>query len=133
MKKAPTNQVSVGVPMLLTALIVCGCAGISQNTRPYLGGPHFPPTNPTNVLVFATEPKTSKDYLGEIFLSTSGSPSRQQLESRFRAAAARMGADGVFVVSDQTHVFPVVYWAWGGPTTDQAWNRSVIGVAFKSK
>jgi hypothetical protein len=133
MNMAPINRIAVGALMLGATALFCGCSGISENTRAYLGGPHFPPTNATNVQFFASEPGKSKDCLGEIFLSTSSSPSRQTLENRFKVAAARWGADGVFIVSDRTHVFPVVYWNIGGLTTDQAWNRSVVGVAFKSR
>lgn len=118
---------------MLVVTIFCGCSGISENTRAYLGVPHFPPTNATNVQFFASEPNVSKDRLGEILLSTSGSPSRQTLENRFKVAAGRLGANGVFLVSDQTQVIPVVYWNIGGLTTDQAWNRSIVAVAFKSK
>jgi hypothetical protein len=50
-----------------------------------------------------------------------------------KAAAAKLGADGVFIASDQTHIYPMVYWDYWGPATDEDWNRVIVGVAFKNK
>jgi len=115
----------------VTAL--CGCAGISENTHAYLGSPQFAPTRPAEVQIYPTEPKQAKQLLGEIILSTDGNPPRQKLEDKLKTAAARLGADGVYIASDKTHIFPVVYWDYWGPTSDEDWHRLIVGVAFKNK
>jgi len=119
---------------LAAVLTVCGCASISEHTHAYLGSPQYPPTNPNNVLVLAAEPKEPKEPLGEIILWVQGDPSRQQLEAKLREAAARLGADAVFIASDRTHIHPILYWDWWGPAgTSEEWDRHVVGVAIKFK
>jgi hypothetical protein len=119
--------------LVLAAMLGTGCACISENTHAYLGVPHFPPTAPQAVQVLPAEPKQLKDRLGEIILSVDGNPPRQKIEDKLKIAAARLGADGVFIVSDQTHVYPVVYWDAWGPVADEDWHRLIVGVAFKNK
>jgi hypothetical protein len=119
--------------VLASALIFTGCASISENTHAYLGSPQFAPTAPQTVQVLASEPKQPKQTLGEIILSVEGNPPRQKLEEKLRVAAARLGADGVFIVSDKTHVYPVVYWDCWGPVADEDWHRLIVGIAYKNK
>lgn len=133
MTAAWTRRMLVGAPLLAAALALCGCASISEDTHAYLGVPQFSPTQPDAVQVLASEPNRPKVRLGEIMLSVEGQPSRAALENRFKAAAARLGADGVFIVSDRTHIFPVVYWDCWGPMYSDDWRRLIIGVAFKYK
>jgi hypothetical protein len=125
-----------GIPIFAAALAawaLAGCATISENTRAYLGSPQMAPSNPSNVQIFASEPARAKERLGEIMLSVEGNPPRAKVEEKLRKAAATLGADGVFVVSDQTHVSPWVYWDWCGPVTSEDWHRVIVGVAFKNK
>jgi hypothetical protein len=122
-----------GASLVLAAMLGAACASISENTHAYLGVPHFPPAAPQSVRIFPAEPKQPKDLLGEIILSVDGNPPRQKIEDKFKIAAARLGADGVFIVSDQTHIYPMVYWDCWGPVADEDWNRLIVGVAFKNK
>jgi hypothetical protein len=62
-----------------------------------------------------------------------GNPSRDTLEHKLKKAAAKLGADGVFIASDQTHIYPIEYWDYWGPTGGEDWQRVVVGVAFKNK
>ena len=105
----------VGVVPILAAALLCGCASISESTHAYLGSPQAAPTNPNRVQVLAAQSKEPIDRLGEIILSVDGNPSRRKLEGKLKAGAARLGATGVYVVSDQTHIYPVTYWDWYGP------------------
>jgi hypothetical protein len=132
-KMARTKQIAVWTPLLAAALILCGCATISENTHAYLGSPHLQPTNPASVQILALEPKQPKERLGEIVLSVEGNPSRQKLEEKLKAAAAQLGADGVFIVSDKTHIYPVTYWDCWGPATSEDWRRLIVAVAFKNQ
>ena len=134
MKNATLKKRSaVWALLAATVLTLAGCATISENTHAYLGSPQFPPTKPEAVQVLGAEPKQPKDRLGEIILSIEGNPSRQKLEDTLRVAAARLGADGVFIVSDRTHIYPEVYWDYWGPVSSEDWHRVVVGVAFKYK
>jgi hypothetical protein len=133
MKMAQSSRVTFWVPVLLAALIFCGCASISENTHAYLGSPRYAPSNPTNIVVFAAEPKQPNQPLGEIILSVEGNPPREKLEGKLRAAAAKLGADGVFIVSDRTHIYPMIYWDCWGPERVEDWQRVIVGVAFKNK
>jgi len=98
-----------------------------------VGATVYPPRTPNSVQIFQTEPNLPKERLGEIVLLVEGSPSPQALNNRFRAEAAKLGADGVFIVSDQTHIIPVEYWDYWGPEGYTDWQRVIVGVAFKYK
>ena len=121
--------------LLAASLALCGCSTISVNTKAYLASPRCAPSDPAKVEILAAEPKQSKDRLGEIMLSVGGNPGRERLEDKLKHAAAKLGADAVFVVYDKTHVFPVVYvdW-WGGPygVTEEL-RRDIVAVAIKYK
>ena len=116
------------------ALMLCGCSSIAEHTHAYLGTPRLAPTHPNAIQIFATEPNRPKQRLGEIILSIAGNPARQDIEKKLKTAAARLGADGVFIVSDRTRVYPIVYWDWwGSAAVDEDWRRAIVGVAFKLK
>ena len=121
----------IGTPIVAAALIFCGCASISENTHAYLGAPQLAPVNPNKVRILAAEPKQPKMRLGEIMLSVEGNPSRQRLEKALKVAAARLGADGVFISADRTHIYPVTYWDCWGPNSWEELDRVVVGIAFK--
>ena len=133
MKMALTKRMVVWVPMLAAAVMFCGCATIDENTHAYLGSPVLAPTLPDHVQIYASEPKIAKDPLGEIMLSIDGNPPRQKIEEKLKKAGAKLGADGVFIMSDKTHIYPVVYWDYWGATTSDGWHRVVVAVAFKNK
>jgi hypothetical protein len=116
-------------------LLLGGCSSIAENTRAELGTPIYPRTDPARVLILREEPKQAHEKLGEIVLRAEGDPSRERLEKRLRKAAARLGADAVCVVHDQTQLFPVVYvdgW-WGPDGMDTGMVRDVVAVAIKFK
>jgi hypothetical protein len=120
----------------LTAfLLLTGCAGIDVHTKPYLAVPTYSPTDPATVQVLAAEPNVPKERLGEIMLSVSGQPSRADIEKRLREAAAKLGANAVFLVYDRTHIFPIVYqdWYWGYAGVSQEVRRDIVGVAIRYK
>ena len=133
MKMALTKRMAVWVPMLVAAMMFCGCATIYENTHAYLGSPALAPATPDHVQIYPSEPKIAKDPLGEIILSIDGNPPRQKIEEKLKKAGAKLGADGVFITSDKTHIYPVVYWDYWGATTSDDWHRVVVGVAFKNK
>lgn len=132
MKIGLTRGIRVGA-MLVAALIFGGCASISENSHAYLGSAPLAATAPDTVQIFRSEPPSPIERLGEITLSVGGNPSRQKLESRLKAAAAKMGATGVYIVSDRTRFYPVTYWDYWGAETGDYWHRLIVGIAFKNK
>jgi len=115
-------------------LLLCGCAGVSVRTHAYLGLPRYAPTPAPAVQILPAEPNRPKERLGEIILSVSGNPSRDVLENKLRNAAARLGADAVFISSDKTRIYPVVYYDWCCPPWFyEESTRNIIGVAIKLK
>ena len=122
-----------GVLMVSAALIFSGCASISENTHAYLGSPQLAPTNADTVQVFMSEPKQPKERLGEVILSVEGNPSREKLEHRLKVEAAKLGATGVFIVSDRTHIYPVTYLDYWGPEGYEYLHRVIVGIVFKNK
>jgi len=117
----------------VSLLIFAGCASISETTHAYIGSPVFAPKPPESVQVYAAEPQQPKDRLGEVILSIDGNPPRQKIEQKLKVAAAKLGADGVFIVSDKTRIYPMVYWDYWGPMESEDWQRFIIAVAFKNK
>ena len=115
-------------------LLLCGCSTVSTHINPYLGMAGYAATDPASVVILTAEP-TNRPHqrLGEVFLSISGSPSREKLEKKLKAAAANLGANAVFIVYDQTHFFPVVYVDWWGPNVYQNTARTIVGVPIRYK
>jgi hypothetical protein len=117
----------------LTLFGAAGCSSIAVRTQPFLGVGQYPPTDPNRVEVLTAEPNRPKERLGEVFIEVSGQPDRQAIESKLKAAAAKLGADAAFIVSDQTRIFPVYYVDYWGTTARQASQRGIIAVAVKYK
>jgi hypothetical protein len=115
-------------------LLLCGCSTVNTHISPYLGMAGYAATNPASVQILTAEPTDrAHQRLGEIFLDISGSPSREKLEKKLKAAAANLGANAVFIVYDQTHVFPVVYVGYWGPSVSQDLTRGIVAVAIRYK
>jgi len=127
------KRMTVWALLAAAGMMLTGCVTISANTHAYLGTPKFPPTDPSHVQILAAEPKTPAVRLGEVVLSIYGNPPETKLEEKIKAGAARLGADGVYIVSDRTHIYPIYYWDCWGPVPDEEWNRLIVGVAFKNQ
>jgi hypothetical protein len=134
MRPAASRKRSLRLMMLAGAmmLVLCGCAGVSVRTHAYLGTPRYGPTPAPAVQILPAEPSRPKERLGEIILNVSGNPSRDVLENKLRNAAANLGADAVFIASDKTRIYPVVYYDWCYPPwIYQQSTRTIIAVAIK--
>ena len=130
MKKGSRFRISLALVAWLT---LCGCASISDHTQAYLGTPRYAPVDPGMVQVLNAAPSRPFERLGEIMLSADGNPSREQLEARLRVRAAGLGASAVYIVSDQTRIYPVAYWDYWGPAAAADWQRLIVGIAIKYK
>jgi hypothetical protein len=128
-------HISFRALLLAASLALCGCSSITVSSKAYLGSPKYAPSDPARVEILAAEPKKPYVRLGEVMLSVGGNPARDKLEDKLKQAAAKLGADAVFVVYDKTHVFPVAYadW-WGGPyAVSEEIRRDIVAVAIKYK
>jgi hypothetical protein len=116
-------------------IFLAGCASVSENTHAYLGIPSYPPSDPARVQILQAEPKEEKVRLGEIILAVNGKPTREDIEKKIKVAAAKLGADGAFIVYDRTHIFPVIYsdYWWGTSWVSQDSTRNIVAIAFKAK
>ena len=133
--KVSWYRISSWAGLLAVSLALCGCASISVNTKEYLTSPRYAPGDPARVQILAAEPKKPNERLGEVMLTVEGNPSRDKLEQKLKRAAAKLGADAVYMRYDTTHVVPLVYanW-WGGPyATSEAVYRDIVAVAIKYK
>ena len=103
---------------LAVGLLLAGCSFVSTRIQPYLGGPTFPPTDPTQVEILRAQPTRPHERLGEVFAEPSGDPTVAQYEQALREGGARMGADAVVVVYDRMQVVGTMvsgpWWAPGG-------------------
>jgi hypothetical protein len=115
-------------------IALCGCAIVSEQTHAYFGAPTYPPTKPAAVQILPAEPSRSHERLGEIILSVEGNPSREKVETKLKQAAAKLGADAVYVVYDKADLFPVIHYDWWNAywmTQDP--HRYIVAVAIKYK
>lgn len=113
------------VPMLVA------CATVDAMSRPYIGVPHPPPTDPAHVAILREPPMQTHDGLGEVVIDASTQPTApiEQIEDKLRTEAAKMGADAIVVVVDRVQTVGVyVYGPW---SAEPVLGRRVVGVAIK--
>ena len=121
-----------GWQVLALAMLLTGCSFVSTRLQPYVGGPRFPPTDPTRVEILRAEPTRAHVRLGEIFAEPSGQPTVAQYEQALREAGAKMSADAVVVVYDQMQVLgSVVGGPWWAPSASPIVGRVVVGLAIR--
>lgn len=79
-------------------MLGAGCASVS--VQPYAKNGAYPATKPADIALFREKPaRESLIELGEI--TVTGANDWNQIESIFRSKAAEMGADAVYVFSQQ--------------------------------
>ena len=114
-------------------LLVTGCNTVSISSNQYIGGPQFAPSNPANIQILREPPLRPHVRLGEVRAEPSSeSVGVPKIEQALRDAAAKMGADAIVIVCDQTQVTgAMVTGPWYGRTIQQTTGRVIIGVAIK--
>lgn len=118
--------------VLATLSLTSGCNYVSVNTKPYLGVPLYPPTNPADVEILRTEPLRPHERLGEVTLEPTGNPPVQEMEQKLREAAAKMGADAAVLVADRTmRMGATVSGPWYGRQISPDFQRFIIAVAIR--
>jgi len=122
--------------LLLVALagMLVSCASIKATTTPYVGAPHFPPSDPAAVEIMRTEPTRPHQRLGDIMVdaSTEPVPPMTEVEDKLRVEASKLGADAVVVVVDRVQpVGAYVSGPWWGRSVDVVTGRKLVGVAIR--
>jgi hypothetical protein len=120
--------------LAVACFLAGGCSTVNTYTRAYLAAPRFAPSRPEHIEILQAEPKRPLEKLGEILVGTEGQPSRDAIEKKLREAAAKLGADAVYITADKLNIYPVVYLDWWGPSgTSQDVQRNLVAVAVKYK
>ena len=114
-------------PYLIAAIggallaLLSGCSTVSIQSTAYLGTPNYPPTDPATVEILNTAPTKPHVRLGEITAEPSGNPTKEEISQKLQAAAAKMGANAVVIVSDRTQIM-------GGVVTGGWYDRQIAAV-----
>ena len=118
----------------LTGLMaVTGCNTVSINSKQYLGGPIYPPTDPLQIQILRTEPTRPHVQLGQVQAEpSSDSVPTQQIEQALQKSAAKMGANAVVIIADRTQIMgAVVTGPLWGRQLDTIAGRVIVGVAIR--
>ena len=110
-----------------------GCNTVSTSHTQDIGGPKYPPSDPSSVQILRTEPTRPHVRLGEVQAEPSSeSVDVTLIEAALRKEAAKLGADAAVVVADRTQVTGAyVTGPWWGRSVDTVQGRVVIAVAIK--
>ena len=86
-----------------SVMLLAGCAAVVPvRIVPAEGTPHYPPTDPASVTVLRSEPPRPFETLGQVVLDPGHTLPVPEMEQKLRQAAASMGANAVFIISDMT-------------------------------
>lgn len=117
---------------LAALLLVTGCNTVSSSYTQAIGAPTFPPTNPSNVEVLRAPPTKSHVRLGEVTVEPFNHPTMAQIEGALQKEGAKLGANAVVIVYDQTQtVGAFVTGPWYGRTVSPIEGRVIKAVAIR--
>src|SRR5262245_50242396 len=110
-----------------------GCNTVSTSNMQYLGVTHYPPSDPATIHILHAEPTRPHVRLAEVRAEPSStSVDVTKIETALRTSAAKMGADAIVIVYDQTQVTgAVVTGPWWGRSVSTVSGRVIVGVAIK--
>ena len=54
-----------GAIVLVASLLLAGCSFVNTRIQPYLGGPTYPPSDPTRIEILRAQPTRPHERLGE--------------------------------------------------------------------
>ncbi len=120
------------VTVAASLLLVGGCNTVPVQSTQYIGVPSYAPTDPTTIKILRVQPTAANVRLGEVTVEPQGHPTAQAIETKLQQAAAKMGANAVVIVQDQTMVLgAVVTGPWWGRTVSPQTGRVIVGVAIR--
>ena len=110
-----------------------GCNTVSTSNMQYLGVTRYPPSDPAAIQILHGEPTRPHVRLGEVRAEPSStSVDVAKIETAVRASAAKLGADAIVIVYDQTQITgTMVTGPWWGRSLNTISGRVIIGVAIK--
>ena len=118
--------------LIALVALVTACNTVSVSTRQDIAAANFTATDPATVQILQTAPNVAHVRLGEITVEPSGNPTKEMIQAKFRTAAAKMGANAVVIVADQTRVMGAyVTGPWWGRQVQTTTGRVIIGVAVR--
>lgn len=116
----------------LILLIQSGCSHVSVHSHEYIGLPEFPATSPAGIEILHAPPARPHDRIGEVTLFPEGKPSKQDIESKLKDAAAAMGADAVVIVSDSMRELgEYMTGPWWDGQINTEWGRVIVAVCIR--
>ena len=118
-----------------TMLVATGCQSVSTTATQDIGTPQYAAVDPTHVQILRTEPTRPNIRIGQIRAVTSSPDvAVPKIEEALRTKAAKLGADAVVVVYDNTQVTGAqVVGGWFNRSVITTEGRVIIGVAIKYK
>lgn len=117
---------------LAALLLGTGCNTVSSSNTQAIGAPTFPPTDPTTVEVLRAPPTKSHVRLGEVTVEPFNHPTVAQIELALQKEGAKLGANAVVIVYDQTQtVGAFVTGPWFGRTVSPIEGRVIKAVAIR--
>ncbi len=127
-----TRSLLFGLAVVAT-LVVTGCQSVPTSTTQDIGTPTYSPSNPAQVQILRTEPTRAHVRLGKVQAGPADpSVPVAQFEEALRKAGAKIGADAVVVIYDQTQVTGAqVVGGWMDRSIQRVEGRVVIGIAIK--
>ena len=113
--------------------VITGCNTVSTSNIQYLGVTHYPPSDPAAIQILHAEPTRPHVRLGEVRAEpSSSSVDVTKIETALRASAAKLGADAIVIVYDQTQITgAMVTGPWWGRSMSAITSRIIVGVAIK--
>ena len=132
--KSTTHTLMLGTAVV-ALLLATGCQSVTTTYTQDIGAPTFAKVDPAQVQILRTEPSRPNIRLGRIRAETaSPSVAVTKIEEALRKEAARLGADAVVIVYDNTQVTGAqVVGGWLDRSIVETEGRVVIGVAIKYK
>ncbi len=129
----------ITIPIATACFCLCllalpGCSSYSVRTIQYVGAPRPAATSPTRIEILRAEPARPHEKLGEVVVDATidPPPSIEKVEAALRRDAAKLGADAVVLVHDQTHpVGAYVSGPWWSPMMVTVHGRLIVAVAIK--
>jgi hypothetical protein len=113
--------------------VLTGCQSVYTSRIQYVGEPRFAPSDPAQVQILRADPTRPYARLGEVRVQPSSlSVDITRIEEALRKEAAKLGADAVLVVYDQTEVTgTMVTGTWGIQSMVPIQGRVVVAIAIK--
>lgn len=135
-RETAVRRCVAGVATLVAVVVLTGCASLSGRSVAYVGVARYAATPVAAVEILHADPERGFEKLGEVVVETSLSPAPaiEKVEARLRTEAAKLGADAVVLVRDQTYeAGAVVMGPWWSSTVSPIHGRQIVAIAIKYK